>query len=324
MANARLCMIGAGGHSTRNIYPCFAMLRDASVVACADLDEERASSRAKSFGIPASYTDYHEMIEKERPDGVVVCVGPDFHARCAIELLGMGLHIYTEKPPATDAAQCREVLAAQQRAGKICMTAFKKRFAPAYLKAKALLDSNEYGEPALIQILRTSGNYPGGDRYLLDSAIHVVDLVGFLGGPVRRISASRKPSATFAVSMEFAQGAVGTLNLCDRMNYRRGWEQVTVITTEGLLAQVDNSVEMIAFHREQPVAAHKPEFVAGSSHSSTEMGFVGELQAFVDAIADGDGTPESSILEAARTMETLEAIQRSIESKQPEDVEEVN
>ncbi len=46
----------------------------------------------------------------------------------------------------------------------------------------------------------------------------------------------------------------------------------------GVWVQVDNSVEMIAFHLDQPIAAHKPEFVAGTSHSSVEQGFSGELQ----------------------------------------------
>ncbi len=49
---------------------------------------------------------------------------------------------------------------------------------------------------------------------------------------------------------------------------------------------------MLAFNKDIPFAAHKPEFVAGNSDSLVEMGFVGELQAFVDAVASGT-TPES-------------------------------
>jgi predicted dehydrogenase len=262
------------------------------------------------------------MLEAEQPDGVVVCVGPDFHPKCAIELMDAGYHVYTEKPPATDLDQCRRVLATQQRTGRICMTAFKKRFAPAYVKAKALLADDSHGEPALLSIVRTSGAYGSGDSYLLDSAIHVVDLAAFLCGPVRSVFAVKGPDASYSISLTFAGSAVGTLSLTDRMSYRRGWEQVTLVTTTGLCVQVDNSVEMIAFQYDQPVAAHKPEFVAGSSHSSVEMGFVGELQAFVDAIAEGT-TPESSIAQATHTMAVIDAIRASLQTGQPTDVEQI-
>jgi predicted dehydrogenase len=65
---------------------------------------------------------------------------------------------------------------------------------------------------------------------------------------------------------------------------------------------------MIAFHSNVPFAAHKPEFGAGTSDSQIEMGFVAELQAFVDAIIAGR-EPESSIESAVHTMEIIEAIQ---------------
>ena len=78
------------------------------------------------------------MLEREKPDGVVVCVHADFHARVAIEAMEAGFHVYTEKPPALDLAQCREVLATQRRTGRVCMCAFKKRFAPAYIRDYSL------------------------------------------------------------------------------------------------------------------------------------------------------------------------------------------
>ena len=321
-SDLRLCMIGAGRHASRNIYPCFSFLKKAAVVANADLDGERARQRAKAFGIPTSYTDYREMLREEKPDGVLVCVGPDFHARCAIELMELGFHVYTEKPPAPNLALCQQVLETQQRTGRICMTGFKKRFAPAYVKARALLGDETYGEPSLLSILRTSSPYRTADHYLLDSAIHVVDLATFLFGTVRTVHANKGPSATFSVTFDFTGSAVGTLALTDRLPAERGWEQVTLITTEGLCVQVDNSVEMLAFHNDKPVAAHKPNFVAGGSHSSVEMGFVNELQAFVDAINSGT-IPDSSIVHGTHTMAIIEAINRAVQTGQPANVESV-
>ena len=153
---ARLCIIGAGRHATRNLYPCFPLLRNAAVVANADLDRDKARSLASGHGIPASYADYREMVEKEKPDGVMVCVGPDFHAQVAIELLGAGIHVFTEKPPARDAAQARLVRDAWEKSGRICLTGFKKRFVPAYAKAKAIMESDRFGSATVLSIFRTS------------------------------------------------------------------------------------------------------------------------------------------------------------------------
>jgi predicted dehydrogenase len=315
MEPTRLCMIGAGRHATANIYPCFASLRDAQVVANCDLDLAKARSAATRFGIPASYRDYGQMVEAEGPDAVLVCVGPGFHAAAAVELLGRGLHVYTEKPPATTAADCRKVVAAQRESGLVCMTGFKKRYAPAYVAARQLVASEGFGSPALLSILRTSGHYGNTDnprsRYILDSGIHAVDLAPYLFGHVTEVKAVRKAPASYAVTLQFAGGAVGTLSLTDRMSYARAWEEVTAIGDGGVCVQVDNSVEMIAFAMEKPIAAHKPNFVAGSSNSAVEQGFVGELRAFVEAVRGGP-SPVSSIEEAAHTMEIIEAIEESV------------
>src|SRR4028119_1645874 len=183
------------------------------------------------------------------------------------------------------------MLQAHRRSGKVCMTAFKKRFAPAYVKAKAVIEREDFGQPALLTITRTSGHWREGEdsvnTYLRENSIHVVDLVAYLFGPVQRVSAMAHAVATAAMTFEFVNGGIGTLAVTDRMSYARGWEVVTAVGSGGICIQVDNSVEMSAFKFDEPIAAHKPEFVAGSSLSAVEQGFSGELQAFVDAIQNG-------------------------------------
>lgn len=320
----RLCMIGAGQHASRIIYACFPLLKNATVVANADLDEQKAIRIARSYGIERSYGDYRRMLERERPDGVIVCVGGAVHAAAAVELMEAGYHVYVEKPPAPDLEGCRKMLATQRRTGRICMTAFKKRFAPAYTKARAVIAGEQFGTPALLTITRTSGRWPDGAEsvhaYLRENSIHVVDLAAYLFGPVSRVSATSTPPATAAITFEFANGGVGTLAVTDRMSYARGWEVVVAVGGAGVCVQVDNSVEMIAYKLDQPIAAHKPEFVAGTSMSAVEQGFAGELQAFVDAIRGGTH-PDASISDAAHAMEILEAVRRSMQSGRAETVE---
>lgn len=316
-------MIGAGRHASRLVYSCFPLLQNAEVVANADLDEERAAAVGRKYGIEKSYSDYRQMLSQEKPDGVVICVGSDFHARTAIELLDEGYHVYTEKPPALDLEQCLQVEQAQKRSSKVCMTAFKKRFAPAYRKARVVIEREAFGQPTLLTVTRTSGNWRRGDdsvnAYLRENAIHVVDLMAYLFGFVHRVSAVSHGVATAAMTFEFANGGIGTLAVTDRMSFARGWEVVTAIGSGGICIQVDNSVEMNAYRFDEPIAAHKPEFAAGSSSSAIEQGFSGELQAFVDAIRSGT-KPEASIEHAVHAMSILEAVKESLASGQSKQV----
>ncbi|MEZ0296854.1 MAG: Gfo/Idh/MocA family protein [Candidatus Methylacidiphilales bacterium] len=329
----RLCMIGAGRHASRLIYSCFPQLKDTEVLANADLDVERARAIARKYGIGHSYACYREMLEQHKPDGVVICVGADFHARAAVELMEQGYHVYTEKAPALDLEQCRKVLQSQRRTGRICMTAFKKRFAPAYAKARVLIagapapgdPARCFGKPDLLTITRTSGNWGGRDdsvnTYLRENSIHVVDLAAYLFGPVRSVAALGRAPATATLALRFANGGLGNISVTDRMSYDRGWEVVTAVGDGGVCIQVDNSVEMNAWKYDQPIAAHKPEFVAGSSHSSVEMGFVGELQAFANAIRAGEQPAEAGIADAVHAMAILQATRLSMQTQQTVQVE---
>ena len=313
----KLCMIGAGGHSSRNIYPCFPVLKNVEVSANADLNLERAKDVAVKNGIPRSYGDYHEMLDKEKPDGVVVCVGPDFHAKCAIELMRAGFHVCTEKPPAVSLKQCLEVVNVQKQTGKICMTAFKKRFAPAGVKLKQVVESADFGKASTISVFRTRDN-KGKNlddclKYILDSGIHMFDLVAWLFGPAVSVQAIRNEPTSVAVLANFANGAVGTMLFPTTLSNQRIWEEITVTGSGGVFARMENSTEMMAFKKEQPIAAYKPEWCFASCDSSAEMGFIPELQAFVEAVRSGN-KPESSVESVVPGMALLEAALESLKT----------
>jgi myo-inositol 2-dehydrogenase/D-chiro-inositol 1-dehydrogenase len=135
MADLRLGIIGAGRLSSMRIYPCLHYLPVRLAAVC-DLNRAAAERNARKFGGEAIYTDYRAMLDGAGLDAVIVCVGPDMHERLAIDVMEAGLPVYTEKPPAITAAGARAMLAVSRRTGQICMTGFKKRFAPAYQKAR--------------------------------------------------------------------------------------------------------------------------------------------------------------------------------------------
>ena len=318
----RLCMIGAGRHSSANIYPYFHYLHfhdNARVVANADLDIEKAKHIASLFGIQRSYEDYREMLEKEQPDGVIICVGEEFHPVGAIDVMERGFNVYTEKPPAQSLEMAQKVVAAKQKTGKICMTAFKKRYAPAYVKAKSIIDSEDFGQPTMIALLRTSG--PGDPNYLLDNGCHAFDLIPYLFGRVDLVSVFKTPGRidAYSINMLFRNGAVGNMSLSNRP--RGLWEEVTACGSDGVTVRTQNSIFMQAYKGNQPFAQHCPSFTQ-SGHGHVEQGFVGELQEFVRAIRGGY-EPKSSIEESVHSIAIYEAVKRSAETGQPEEVESI-
>jgi len=118
----RLCIIGAGGLSSNRIYPYIGAAGGQLVGVC-DLDEEKAARNARRFG-GAVYSDFKKMLAGQKPDGVLVCVGPQAHAQLAIEIMRLGYPVYTEKPPAESAASALQVARVAKETGLLCTTAF--------------------------------------------------------------------------------------------------------------------------------------------------------------------------------------------------------
>ena len=321
----KLCMIGAGNHASRNVYPSFAFVNGAQVVANCDLDLDRAQKVARLFGIEHSYTDYHEMLDRHKPDGVLICVGPDFHAKVSMELMRAGYHVYTEKPPAVSYEQAKQVVAVSRETGKICMTGLKKRFAPAYRAAKLILDNPENGEPEMLSFVRTENNMANTDdpktQFLLDACVHPIDLCNYFFGKVESLYASHKAPATYTISMKHRNGAVSTMALTDRLNGPRRYEEVTIITNKSTIVQIHGSIDMLAFKEGVPIAAYRPDFAMGRSHSIVEQGFSGEIQEFVDAIKE-NRQPISNIEESSHAPQIYEAIKESIATGQKVILEE--
>jgi predicted dehydrogenase len=241
------------------------------------------------------------------------------HHRLALDALHAGLPVYTEKPPAVTAAHALEMLAASRRVGKICMTGFKKRFAPAYRKAQAAIQSEEFGDPALLSIDYCCGptyrNDPADPRsqFLLDFCIHIVDLSRFLFGEVAEVTARRRGETAYAVTLLFRNGALGTLSMTSHRAWDVSCEKVEATGGPGQFLTCANSVEMVHYagtpqgSGTQIRAWHSPSFSTAGADSLRETGFLGELEEFVACVRDGR-EPESSIASSAETMRLYEAI----------------
>ena len=258
----RVGFIGCGTHSWRNVYPTF-QYAPVDLVAVADPISERAASYAKQFGAGASYTDYREMLVRERLDAVFVVTNYDErgHPRypaIAVDAMEAGAHVWIEKPPAATLEEVHQMLEAERRTGKFVLVGYKKMFFPAIAKAKEIVSrAEEFGAPAQIYVRFPQSIPPLEERQdenrrmvsFLDHFFHPAAIVHRLMGPVTAVSYTREPlnGGSFS-TLRFASGAVGVMHLAAGQSGASPLERVEVIG-KGANVVVENGVKLTYYRK---------------------------------------------------------------------------
>jgi len=117
-----------------------------NLVAGADPVEEKARKVCQRWDIPRAYTDYREMIERERPDIISIATRPNTHAEIALFAAEHGVKgIYCEKPLCCSMAEADAMLAACQRAGVKFNYGTNRRYITTYAKVREFIDKGGLG-----------------------------------------------------------------------------------------------------------------------------------------------------------------------------------
>lgn len=196
----RVALLGAGVIAT----PHAAALRElgplAEIAAVCDLDRKKAEAFRQTWSIPAAYDDINTMIDQVRPDVVHVLLPPTAHAAMAQACLDRGCHVFVEKPFALTANDCRSVVRAAERNGRIVGVNHNLTYMPPVLK---LIDEIQgcrlgevqhttvmYGLP--LPLLSTGPHdhwmFGSMERILLELGPHPLSVIYRLMGPVQSAS----------------------------------------------------------------------------------------------------------------------------------------
>lgn len=180
----RVSYIGAGGFSSRFIHPQLGR-HGVRLSAICDLDEARARNAAACHGFERVYTDFREMLEREKPDAVF-CVGPQaMQYEVGTEVLRAGFPLYVQKPAAISSEQTRAMAEVAREAGVVCHVGFNLRSAPAVRRTRAALQSGEFGTPTLGIVRYGLMSRPNWREAILDQHVHAIDLLLHLLGDWR-------------------------------------------------------------------------------------------------------------------------------------------
>ncbi len=167
----------------------------ADLIACADIIPERAAARAEEYGI-AAYTDYIEMLEKEKPDVLHICTPHYLHVPMAIEALRRGINVFMEKPAAISHEQFAMLRSAAESSSAKIGICFQNRFNPTTKMMLEELRSDRCGKVlgarAFVTWKRlkpyyTDSGWRGslateGGSVLINQSIHTLDLLVYLLG----------------------------------------------------------------------------------------------------------------------------------------------
>jgi predicted dehydrogenase len=208
-----------------------ASLPDAGLVAVADVVPERAQQLADMYqAVP--YGKLGDMLERERLDVVDVCTVSGLHGEHACQVMHAGRHVIVEKPMEISRAAMDEMLHVQREAGVKLAVISQHRFDPASRRVRALVDERAFGRlvlgNAIVPWWRSQAYYDSagwrgtwkldGGGILMNQAIHSIDLLQWLMGPVSSLHAysdtqvHRMETEDVAVAvLRFASGALGAI-----------------------------------------------------------------------------------------------------------------
>ena len=199
MEKVKVGIIGTGGISNAHMGGYKAIPDRVEMTAVCDIDEEKVKAYAAKYNVPRWYTDYNEMLAKEDLDAVSVTTWNAAHKGAAIAALNAGVNVICEKPMAMNTQEAEEMKAAAEKNGKVLPIGFVRRYGADAAMLKKFIDAGTLGDLyfAKATYLRRSGcpggwfgdkSYSGGGP-LIDLGVHVMDLVRYLAGCPKPISA---------------------------------------------------------------------------------------------------------------------------------------
>jgi predicted dehydrogenase len=317
------------------------------LIAIAGRNEEAVAAAAQRYGYERWTTDWHDIVTDDRI-GLFDNGGPNsLHAEPAIAAAEAGKHVLCEKPLGRTAEESFDVWQRVAATGVKHLCGFNYRFVPAVRLARELIDDGALGEIRHFRAryLQDWGDDPtldtwrfdpdaAGSGALGDLGTHVIDLARYLVGELKTVSGfvktflpGRRVDDALEAAVEFATGAVGTIEATRLALGRRNAFQWEINGSDGSLAfDMERMNELEVFLAgEDRTRGFRRVLVTETTHPFMDLWwppghivgwgdtFVHEALHLLRAIAeDSDVAPHGATFEDGyRASEVADAIVRS-------------
>lgn len=317
--------IGAGGIAQQHLDH-IEDHDDATVVAVCDVDEEVAEAAAEPFDAD-TYTNHEELYEEGGFDAVVIAIPPFAHEdqeRLAAE---HGVDLFVEKPLALDSETARENQAAIEDADIVSQVGHMARYSDSVQRARELVGDRTL---AMVDGHWWSG-LPGDEDHwwrrkdlsggqIIEQATHTYDIVRYFAGDVDTVRAAGGQTVhTDAIDFEDATSTT--------MTHEDGTVSTVTATSTG---DEDSAHEVQLIGDGFSLHIDLWGDTLSGAVEGEEIDFEGEgdtygpeMDAFIEAVQTGDDSSlHSPYSDARKTFETTLAVDRALDSGEPEEVRE--
>jgi predicted dehydrogenase len=135
-------------------------------VGLCDINPGRLETASEYIGADCPvFTDFEEMMEKTKPDTLIVTTVDSTHHEFIIKGMEMGADIITEKPMTTDEVKCQAILDTEKRTGKNVIVTFNYRYPPHCEKIYQLLRKGVIGRITSVDFHWYLDIYHGADYF---------------------------------------------------------------------------------------------------------------------------------------------------------------
>ena len=181
-------VIGSGNFTSSTILPNLKKC-NADIKYIASSGGLSSTIMAKKHNIANSTSNYHEILNDEEVDLVLVTTQHHMHAKMTIEAINAGKSVFVEKPLALNEVELDEIIKSYNSKDVNVSVGFNRRFAPLAIKMKKTLGNSI--TPINIVATMNAGFIPkdvwihdmeiGGGR-IIGEACHYIDLCSYLTG----------------------------------------------------------------------------------------------------------------------------------------------
>lgn len=156
----KIGLVGCGKIADGHVEQIRALGRG-EVVAVCDSEPLMAEQLAVRMNVPRRYTDFAEMLAKERLDVMHVATPPFSHVALACAALDAGCHVFVEKPFAPTAPEAEVILDRARATGRRVSVNYLYNFEPPALDLQTMLERGDLGE--VVHLDTAYGYNLGGD-----------------------------------------------------------------------------------------------------------------------------------------------------------------
>jgi len=231
MEKLGFALIGCGNIIKKHIHALKLLNDSAKIVAVCDLSEERAKKVADELKVPF-YTDYHEMLKKEKEIDVVNVLTPSgTHAKIAIEVAAYKKNIIVEKPMALKLSDADDMIRICDENGVKLFVIKQNRYNHAIKRLRSAVEKKKLGKLILGTVRvrwcrrqdyydqeKWRGTWWGDGGVFTNQGDHFIDLLTWMMGDVESVMcmttthlAKIETEDTGVAILRFTNGALGVI-----------------------------------------------------------------------------------------------------------------